>query len=151
MLNNALNNYSQTYDEYQRILNFEQVNTNWEMMIWKKYYRELDGIACKEKFYVNCDPSHKDKNVDAGDLLKTRLSYMWYNAFSLNPFGYHILLTTKLEISNYCEIDLGHGFIIQNNSKYLQEIKLGNIFILLHISCTEYFVIWLEKQRNASM
>lgn len=25
MLNNALNNYSQTYDEYQRILNFEQV------------------------------------------------------------------------------------------------------------------------------
>ena len=25
MLNNALNNYSQTYDEYQRILNFDYV------------------------------------------------------------------------------------------------------------------------------
>lgn len=98
-------------------------NTNWRNDDMKENTIEnWMVLLCKEKFYVNCDPSTQDKNADAGDQAKTRLSYMWYNAFSLNPFGHHILLTTKLEISNYCEIDLGHGFhIIQKEYKYLQE------------------------------
>lgn len=77
---------------------------------------------------------------------------MLYNAFSLNTFGYHILITTKLEIPSYYEIDLGNW--ISHNIEGIQKLptrklKLGkheNVFTLLHIM-HKIFLLLVETEK----
>lgn len=155
MLNNALNNYSHTYDEYQGIF-FEKVeyklrNDDMREIVWR-----IGWYCLKREVLLKLWPFYTKTRIFMQETqARSRLSCMLYNVFSLNTFGYHILITTKLEIPSYSEIDLGNW--ISHNIEGIQKLptrklKLGNMkmFLLFYISHTKYFC-YLLKQRNASM
>ena len=158
MLKNTLNNYSRMLDEYLRIF-FEQVkyklrNDDMKEIVWRIGQNCLQlkrGSILLKLWHLYTKTRVFMQKTQA----KSRLSYIWHNAVSLSPCGYHVLITTKLEISNYYEIDLSnrisHNYR-RNTKSTNKKIKIMKHFNLLFcMSCTEYFLLPIETEECKSV